>query len=623
MVGKSIKTINTPDVPEWDLRSLYSGLDSPEYKKSFEDYVTGMDEADSLLSAAETLEKKAGANFDFPAWLSSYLEVLNSISGLRGTLGAYAYIIYSVDTTNPVYLNNISRIEKLGLRFQQLDIRYSTLLASHENCIASFFSRFPKYEDYRYILQETIDETHHLMPPAEENLASDMQRTGGDAWGRLHEQILSNLHDSDGKTFNELRNNAYSPDAQLRKSSWEKETELLQQNEIAIAAALTNLKGETITLNKRRGWNTPIDRALASGRLKEQTLDSLISAIEESLPLWRGYLQTKAAYLRKKGATASSTAGTENCRGIAFYDLFAPLPGHSDSSPLFSKTWTFSEAREYVLKEYYSFSTDMGAFAEKVFEKGWIDAKIRPGKVGGAYDEDFAAGHQSRILTNFTGTFNDIITLAHEIGHAYHFNCMKGKDTLFFNYPMTLAETASTFAETIVKQDAIRNAGGFEKMQLIETDLQDVCQVLVDILCRYYFEKSVFEERCSSELGAHDFCRLMKDAQAKSYGDGLNEERHEYMWAVKSHYYSTDLDFYNFPYAFGQLFAAGLYRRSAAEGPSFAGTYAQLLSGTGSAACEDVCRSAGCEITSKEFWAGGISMYADEINELKINLRNL
>jgi oligoendopeptidase F len=621
-----MKNTHTSDIPKWNFETLYTGIDSPEYEKALNDYVSAMDEADSLLTTAETLLYSDGNHFDFPAWLSSFIENLNKITALNGTLSAYAYIIYSVDTTNTAYLNNLSHIDELGLRFQQLYIRYSTLLASHESCLESFFPRFQKYESYRYILKETITETHHLMTSAEENLASDLQRTGGDAWSRLHEQIISNLHDENGKTFNELRNDAFSSDAQLRKSSWEKETALLKQNEIAIAAALNNLKGETVTLNKRRHWDNAVERALSASRMEQETLDSLISAIENSLPLWREYMQIKAAFLRKTGTTASTCAGTKLDNGIAFYDLFAPLADISQNKSaggesLLSKKWPFSEAREYILREYYSFSTDMGDFANQVFDKGWIDAEIRNGKVGGAYDEDFAAGHQSRVLVNFTGTFSDIITLAHEIGHAYHFSCMKDKDPLFFDYPMTLAETASTFAETIVKQDSIQTAEGFDKIRLIEMDLQDVCQVLVDILCRYYFEKSVFERRKTSELSAQDFCELMRDAQQKSYGSGLNEERHEYMWAVKSHYYSTSLDFYNFPYAFGQLFAAGLYLRAKTEGKKFPGIYAHLLSDTGSMSCEDLCRKAGFEITSKKFWNSGISMYADELKILKEELQ--
>src|SRR5574344_1381677 len=438
------------------------------------------------------------------------------------------------------------------------------------------------------------------------------------------------MHDENGKIFNELRNDAYSADAKLRKSSWKKEVNLLQQNEIAFAASLNNLKGETVTLNKRRNWNEAIDRAIFSSKLNKETLNALICAIEESLPIWRDYLQTKAMILRKYNSTESKTSGIENHKGIAFYDLFAPLCNDcsSDKNSLLSKDYTFEEAKEYILKEYYSFSKDMGDFAKQAFEKNWIDAKVHAGKVGGAYDQDFAKGHQSRILSNFTGAFSDIVTLAHELGHAYHFSCMKDKESIFYNYPMTLAETASTFAETIVKQDAIKSSVGSDKINLIELDLQDTCQVLVDILCRFYFEQSVFEQRQKGELCSEDFCRLMREAQEKSYGNGLNDEessdgkfleRHEYMWAVKSDYYSTDLDFYNFPYAFGQLFAAALYEKAKKEGPSFAKTYADLLSETGSMSCEDLCKKAGFDITKKEFWLSGIKMYCDELRILKEN----
>ena len=344
----------------------------------------------------------------------------------------------------------------------------------------------------------------------------------------------------------------------------------------------------------------------------------MIGAIEDSLPLWRSYFKAKALILRKADATCSSTSGTKGHEGLAFYDLFAPLPRDENSKnedSLLTKVWTFEEAREYILKEYKSFSNDMYEFAKTAFDSGWIDAEVRKGKVGGAYDEDFPKGHQSRILSNFTGAFSDIITLAHELGHAYHFSCMKGKDAVFFDYPMTLAETASTFAETIVKQDMIAQSQGFDKMRIIELDLQDASQVLVDILCRFYFERSVFEERSKGELNSQDFCRLMTEAQNKTYGDGLNEEKHEYMWAVKSHYYSTGFDFYNYPYAFGQLFASGLYERAKKEGPSFASAYASLLAETGSMPCEDLCKKAGFDITEKRFWQEAIKMYAKEIEE--------
>ena len=613
----------TNKIPRWNLDSIFSSIKSAEYKTALSEFESGMENLQSLLGSAENFIKNASENFDFPTWLKGFLEADEKVSALCGSLNAYAYIIYSVDTTNTAYLNNITRIDNLTLRYRQLDLTFKSVLLANSGRLEDFYKRFPEFEGYRYILNETLEETRHQMSPAEEKLAGELQQTGGDAWDRLHEQLISNLKDAEtGKTFNELRNDAYSADSKMRKSSYEKEISLLKQNEIAFAACLNNLKGETLTLNRHRKWQKPLDRSLFSARLSQKTLDALIGAIEESLPLWREYFNLKADFLHKNNLSVS-----QDKKGLAFYDLFAPLVStplnkrdNSDAGQnqgLLSKEWTFDEARTYIIERYSSFSAEMGEFAQKAFAENWIDAEVRAGKVGGAYDEDFALGHQSRIMTNFTGAFSDIITLAHELGHAYHFSCMKGKPSAFFSYPMTLAETASTFAETIVKQDMISKCSDAEKIQILDLDLQDVSQVLVDILCRFYFEKSVFEEREKGELNADDFCRLMKDAQEKSYGNGLNSERHEYMWAVKSHYYSTGLDFYNFPYAFGQLFATGLYARYQKEGKDFAKTYAELLSNTGNMSCEDLCKKAGFDITQKAFWKNGIEMYTKEVEMMR------
>lgn len=607
------------NIPRWNLDSIFSSIDSPEYQKALADFTTGMENLENLLESAGNFIKNASENFDFPVWLKGFLEADEKVSSLCSSLNAYAYIIYSVDTTNTDYLNNITRIDNLTLRYRQLDLTFKSVLLANSGRLEDFYKRFPEFEGYRYILNETLEETRHQMSPAEEKLAGELQQTGGDAWDRLHEQLISNLKDAEtGKTFNELRNDAYSADSKVRKSSYLKEIALLKQNEIAFAACLNNLKGETLTLNRHRKWQKPLDRSLSSARLSQKTLGALISSIEESLPLWREYFNLKADFLHKNNLTVS-----QDKKGLAFYDLFAPLVStplnkrDNSEKGLLSKEWTFDEARDYIIERYSSFSAEMGEFAKKAFAENWIDAEVRAGKVGGAYDEDFALGHQSRIMTNFTGAFSDIITLAHELGHAYHFSCMKGKPSAFFSYPMTLAETASTFAETIVKQDMISKCSDAEKIQILDLDLQDVSQVLVDILCRFYFEKSVFEEREKGELNADDFCRLMREAQEKSYGNGLNTERHEYMWAVKSHYYSTGLDFYNFPYAFGQLFAAGLYARYQNEGAAFAKTYAELLSNTGNMSCEDLCKKAGFDITKKDFWKSGIEMYAREVGMMK------
>ena len=634
--------MNKPtNIPDWDLGSIYPDINSEKYKSDLAKLTEGIKTLKALNDQAENPDQKNHLNIQ--NWIADFFKADDILGPLANTLAAYSYSIYSVDTTSKSLLDNLNQVESLTDQYQIQLNRFSHTVAKNRGIISEFYVNFPQYRKYEFSINEMLEDDIHTLSPELEGIIAKLQQTGGRAWDRLHEQLISNLKDPEtGKLFNELRNDAYSPDARLRKESWQKEIALLKQNEIAFAASLNNLKGETLSLLEERSWNCAIDRALSSSRMKKETLDALIAAIEESLPQWRKYLKAKAEYLKNHNATASTNCGKE--KGLAFYDLFAPLDGNTASDgntntagqtetgcntatpsatnnraaseeSLLSKNWTFEEARDYIVKEFTSFSPVMGDFAKNAFDKNWIDARVHPGKVGGAYCQDFYVQKESRVLSNFTGAFSDIITLAHELGHAFHFFCIKDKDYRNANYPMTLAETASTFAETIVKQDILKTASKEDRIKILELDLQDTCQVLVDILCRFYFERSVFEERQNGELTSEDFCRLMAHAQERSYGDGLSAERHEYMWAVKSHYYSVDLDFYNFPYAFGQLFAAGLYSRYKKEGKAFVDIYCNLLSDTGSMSCEDLCFKAGFDITKKDFWKSGIDFYINEIEQ--------
>ena len=634
--------MNKPtNIPDWDLGSIYPDINSEKYKSDLTKLTEGIKTLKALNDQAENPDQKNHLNIQ--NWIADFFKADDILGPLANTLAAYSYSIYSVDTTSKSLLDNLNQVESLTDQYEIQLNRFSHTVSKNRGILSEFYVNFPQYRKYEFSINEMLEDDIHTLSPELEGIIAKLQQTGGRAWDRLHEQLISNLKDPEtGKLFNELRNDAYSPDARLRKESWQKEIALLKQNEIAFAASLNNLKGETLSLLEERSWNCAIDRALSSSRMKKETLDALIAAIEESLPQWRKYLKAKAEYLKNHNATASTNCGKE--KGLAFYDLFAPLDGNTASDgntntagqtengcntatpsatnnraaseeSLLSKNWTFEEARDYIVKEFTSFSPVMGDFAKNAFDKNWIDARVHPGKVGGAYCQDFYVQKESRVLSNFTGAFSDIITLAHELGHAFHFFCIKDKDYRNANYPMTLAETASTFAETIVKQDILKTASKEDRIKILELDLQDTCQVLVDILCRFYFERSVFEERQNGELTSEDFCRLMADAQERSYGDGLSAQRHEYMWAVKSHYYSVDLDFYNFPYAFGQLFAAGLYSRYKKEGKAFVDIYCNLLSDTGSMSCEDLCFKAGFDITKKDFWKSGIDFYINEIEQ--------
>ncbi len=591
------------EIPRWDMSSIFSGFGGKDYEDAFTTITNDYKKLDELIAGVDLSP-------DFGAWLKEYIEISNKADALLYSLSAYTEAVYTTDTTDPVAMNNCSRIEKMMIPFRATSLNFQKVLTAHAQDLPKFYTTYPQFADYEYIFSHYLESFKHTMPVEMETLAAELQQTGGNAWGNLQQSIIANLVDAEtGKTFNELRNDAYSADPAVRLDSFKREVALLKGMEIPLANCLNNLKGETVALLKRRNWNSALDRSMFYAHASKETIDALIGAIEDSLPFWHDYLKTKAKAV--SGADA-----------LPFYDLFAPLPAKgADAENAKETMWKFAEAKDYIIERFSSFSQDMGDFARYAFEHNWIDAEIRKGKVGGAYCTSFPAHKESRVLANFTGTFSDVFTLSHELGHAYHAYCIKDADTALADYPMTLAETASIFAETVVMKDLLKQADGFERARLCETHLSDGCQVLVDILSRFYFERSVFERRGSEELNAADFCALMTKAQENTYGPGMSE-KHPYMWALKSHYYSTGLDFYNYPYAFGQLFGLGLYACYEKEGKAFTEKYKELLVDTGKMSCEDVCRKAGFDITKKEFWKNAIAQYADELATLKEYVNN-
>ena len=590
-------------IPQWDLTKIWQSFSCTVYQNS-------LTELKNLLQQIEHHLQFSLNDFNF--FLKTYLDLDNQIGSLFESLYAYSYSVYATDTTNSESLNNMAMLEEIQISIADYQLCFRQILLNKASDLEDFFIQNNTYQKYRFILEEEIKLSKHQMERIEESIANDLQRFGGDAWSKLHEQIISNMVDKDtGKTFNQLRNDAYSADRNLRKESYYKEIALLKQNEIAISSALNNIKGATISLNKKRNWGEgfegAINRSLFSSRLSRKSLDALIDAIEDSIPIWQEYLIEKAKSLNLK----DEKGNFEKC---SFYDIFAPLVLQDSNK---EKIWTYQEAKEFIIEKFSEFSSHMGDFVKIAFEENWIDAEIRKGKVGGAFCIDFPLQKVSRVLTNFSGSTSDILTLAHELGHAYHHYCIKELDYNLCSYPMTLAETASIFAETMVTNSMLKTASNSEKIKLLEMHLSDSCQTLLDILSRFYFEKSVFEQRENNELGADDFCRLMNEAQNKTYGDSLTETKHPYLWAVKTHYYSPNLDFYNFPYAFGQLFALGLYSQYKNNPNGFPLQYQELLKNTGSMTCEEVCKSAGFDITTKDFWLSGVKELKAELEEWK------
>ena len=562
-------------LPKWDLESIYPSVTSPLFE----------DDINAIYQKAEELKSKSA---DKNSSILSILSLYDEMADIVENVGSYVYTSFSVNTTDRDVLAAMGKAEKA----QTVASDASTVMVHYLSQRTDEFSS-PELEPYALFLKEVKTEAEHMMSLEEEALANEMLQVSASAWSRLQESVTASIHDGD-KTLTQLRGLAMDSDRSVRKDAYEREVKILADNKTAIASALNGVKGTALLLEKRRGWKDPLDRSCNTARISRKALSALIEALEESLPIFRDYLKTKAKLL-----------GLER---LEWYDMFAPV---GDASMSF----TFEEAKALIIDAYSSFSPEVGAFIKNALDSHWVDPEAHEGKIGGAYDIFFPKKKESRVMMNWEGTYDSVSTLAHELGHAYHDSVVKEYPASQRSYPMTLAETASIFGETVIFQEVLKKADKDQQLSLIEAYVQGACQVCVDILSRFYFERSAFEARKDGEVTADDFSAMMLKAQEDTYGDGLGV-KHQYMWAVKGHYYNEGFSFYNYPYAFGQLFALGLFA-SKDSVPDFPKHYKEVLSMTGRFEAKEVAAAAGCDIEDKEFWKKGISVISGYIEKMK------
>ncbi len=575
------------EAPSWDMSVVWPSLASPEFEAAYAAVVRETAELEALF---DRLGIRAGAPSasDDTDRLTQVVEAWNGATERTRTLRAYINGFLSVDTKDELAQAKDSGLDSVyatraKLR-RRLEAWAGTRLVDKTSSVAS---------DNAYWLAKAAESARHQMSEAEEALAADLAATGTNAWDKLHNDVTSQLkvpYRGGEITMNEARNLAYDPDRTVRQDAYEAELAAWPKAEVACAAAVNGIKGATGLLEKRRGW-TPLDVAVFHANIDRDTLEAMLAAARDAFPVLRRYLRAKAKLV----------AGSDR---LDWCDLFAPVGKET-------RRWEFGDAAEFVAAQFHTFSPRMGDLAERAVREKWIDAAPKPNKVGGAFCMGLRGG-ESRLLQTWKPSFGALSTLAHELGHAYHNLCLEGRTPLQRETPMTLAETASIFCETIVSHAAAARATGDEKLVILEQSLQRSTQVVVDITSRYLFESSVYAKRPEQALSPGDLCRAMLDAQESAYGDGLSEARHPYMWAAKPHYYS-ERAFYNFPYMFGNLFSLGLYAVYEKDKAGFVRMYDELLSSTGLYPAKDLAARFGIDITDKAFWAGSLATVATEV----------
>lgn len=568
---------------EWSLKEIYPSFESEEFKRDFERF-SNFREVFNGLTLEDNLES-----------IKAAIAALEEFSVLSSRLGNYINLTLTANTTDET-ANKYRTL--FGNAYAALNSAYTKVykfIGSVETDITSD----ENLKDYEFYFAEAKQQYKHLLSDELEDVIAKFSISGGDGWEQLFEAMTSGVEGEfkgEKVTLSEIRNMAYDADAAVRKEAYETELKMYDTIKEPIAFALNNIKQQVLTETSLRGFESPLAQTLEASRMSRKTLDALLEAIREYLPQFRAYLKHKAALL-----------GHEN--GLPFYDLFAPI-GES------SRRFTIEESKEFLLENFKGFSEDLAEMTKEAYENNYIDFLPRKGKVGGAFCSNLPFIKQSRILTNFSGSLSDVVTIAHELGHAYHGLHIENHRVLNQEYSMPVAETASTFNENIVMNTVISEASDAEKVALLESQLQDTTQIIVDIYSRYLFESAVFENREKSFMFSKDLEQLMLDAQKEAYGDGLDPDAmHPYMWACKPHYYSSGLSFYNFPYAFGGLFSKGLYAIYQEQPEGFVEKYQELLRATTVTSAEDTAKVLGVDVTDSAFWKKALAQVADNIEQ--------
>ncbi len=594
----------TISAPHWDLTNVYPSLESKEFKAAVEDYKK---QVASFGKFFKNKLSKAGPKSkarELAPLIGEAIDRINKIQTLSSTIFPYIYSFVTTNSRDKVAMKTLSEMEQASLPMSQLFTQFTAWVGVNSKKLGDVVKLNPSAKAHAFMLKESAQQSKYLMSEIEEQLAAEMSLSGGNAFGKLQGSVVSQMSvefELDGKVekmpMPALINLRSHPDEATRRRGYEAENIAWEGIKETLAACLNGVKGETVVLNKRRGRKDAVHSAIDAARLDRKTLEAMLEAMKDSFPMFRKYFKSKAKKIGKKQ--------------LAWWDIFAPL-GKTD------KVYSYEEARDFILENFEKFSPDLSVFAKRAFDNNWIDAEQREGKRGGAFCTEVQGLKESRILCNFDGSFDQVSTLAHELGHAFHNECayQANKTVLQQLTPMTLAETASTMCETIITEAVLATTKDpQEELAVLEAQIQGAGQVVVDIYSRFLFEKEVFERREQSELSADDFNDIMERAQKATYGNGIDEKYlQKFMWTWKPHYYSSGLSFYNFPYAFGLLFATGLYAIYQQRGEAFVQDYKNLLASTGEESAAKLAKRFGIDITTRKFWDDSLAIIGKRID---------
>lgn len=594
---------------DWDLSSYFPAFDGEEMQQFKNE---AQRDLQALYEQTQNLDPLSEETADL--WESVYL-TSEKLSERFSHLGSYLGCLSSADAKREEYSRAEAAFALLEAEFEKLNVEMLRAVKDADDAVFARFIDRPALRDARYFLQRQRLESQHSMSPDKEVLAADLGVDGLHAWSRLYNAVSGKLefdmHFPDGhserRPISQRRALMENSDRKVRQAAFSGGNAAWQGVEDVAAAALNAISGTRLSLNRHRGVDHFLDIALFQSGIERRTLDAMFEAIFASIELPRRMLRLKAKL--------------QQTEGIAWYDLGAPLPLGEQA------TLSWEDGKALVDSSFSAAYPLLGEFLRHTYEKNWIDWSPRSGKRPGAFCTGSLLTRESRVYMTYNDTLGDVRTLAHEIGHAFHSYVMRDVRTLAHFYPMTLAESASTFAEMLLTEGALADPSitAAQKASLLDMEVGHGAIFLLDIPVRYHFEKKLYEARAHGELSASQLKQLMSETQREILGDTLEAGGEDPLfWASKLHFYISDVTFYNFPYTFGFLLSRGLFASFKREGADFLPRYEAFLRATGSASAEDVARETlGCDLGDTAFWAEAIATLNEPLEQLETILPQL
>ncbi|UTV26559.1 M3 family oligoendopeptidase [Photobacterium atrarenae] len=583
------------NAPSWDLSIAYQDLADPKITRDIE-------MIQSLINRLEALDPTRLED------LQQALRIDADISVTLSTLSTFANCLASVDASHEGAKKLAGQADRLYSQAEQALNPYLQAIIHLDANVFETLLQGEGLDVFRFKLERRRLQRHRMLSVGEEQLLSAMNVDGRNAWGRLYDNLTGSLSVKmklvDGREetvgLSQAASLLYGPDALRREPAWHGISEVMTVHQESFAAILNGLSGGRLTEYEKRSHTEQVhflDPSLHTSRIEKSTLDAMI-----------GVARDNRAVGQKAGLAMAALFGTDKLKP---WDELASMPALDGGE---SATYSFDRGITIIREAFAGVDQEMADFVDWMVENQRIDAAPQPHKRLGAYCTKFADTRSPLVFMTWGGSMSDVLTLAHELGHAFHNWVMRDMPLARTEYPMTLAETASIFAENIVRDALMAKAQTTQdQLQMLWEEAQSALQLLINIPVRYEFEKAFYEQRQQGELTPAQLRELMGETWREWYGEAM-DETNAMFWASKLHFSIPEISFYNYPYLFGYLFSKGVYAQRAVKGEQFYADYKALLRDTGSMTAEAVVQKhLGMDIRQPAFWQQSVDMVQQQV----------